>query len=41
MTITLFLTSCGPRRMSCYGKRCVENSIKKETKFTPTLKRNS
>ncbi len=26
----LFLASCGPRRMSCYGKRCVENSIKKE-----------
>ena len=22
----LFLYSCGPKRMSCYGKRCVESS---------------
>lgn len=22
------LLSCGPKRMSCYGKRCVENSHK-------------
>lgn len=25
-----FLTSCGPKRMSCYGKRCVENSSNTE-----------
>ncbi len=24
----LFLASCGPKRMSCYGKRCVEVSGK-------------
>lgn len=39
--ITLLLSSCGPRRMSCYGKRCVENSIEKESKIKLTLKRNS
>ncbi len=26
-----FLTSCGPKRMSCYGKRCVEISKKPTT----------
>ncbi|WP_395062980.1 hypothetical protein [Flavobacterium sp.] len=30
LLIAIFLISCGPRRMKCYGKRCVENSIKKE-----------
>ncbi|WP_395043964.1 hypothetical protein [Flavobacterium sp.] len=25
-----FLTSCAPRRARCYGKRCVETSVKKE-----------
>ena len=24
--LVLFLTSCGPKRMSCYGKRCVDVS---------------
>ena len=28
--LTLFLVSCGPKRMSCYNKRCVETSLKKE-----------
>ena len=22
--VSVFLVSCGPKRMSCYGKRCVE-----------------
>lgn len=26
-----FLASCGPKRMSCYGKRCVEVNKKPET----------
>ncbi len=26
--VFLFLASCGPKRMSCYGKRCVEVSGK-------------
>jgi hypothetical protein len=29
LTISFF-ASCAPRRMSCYGKRCVENTSKKE-----------
>ncbi len=29
--LTLFLVSCGPKRMSCYGKRCVETAVKKES----------
>jgi|GEM_PF-1426787 len=28
--IILFIVSCGPKRMSCYGKRCVEHTVKKE-----------
>jgi hypothetical protein len=28
--LTLFLVSCGPKRMKCYGKRCVETLAKKE-----------
>ncbi|MES2545456.1 MAG: hypothetical protein V4548_11255 [Bacteroidota bacterium] len=30
--IATFLTSCGgPKRMSCYGKRCVEVNKKQQT----------
>lgn len=25
-----FLFSCAPKRMSCYGKRCVENTTKQD-----------
>ncbi len=28
--LSIFLYSCGPKRMSCYGKRCVDTSIKKD-----------
>ncbi|MBL7886101.1 MAG: hypothetical protein JNJ52_05100 [Flavobacterium sp.] len=28
--IASFVVSCAPKRASCYGKRCVEHSIKKE-----------
>ena len=29
--LSLSILSCGPKRMKCYGKRCVETSIKKES----------
>ncbi|WP_298120856.1 hypothetical protein [Flavobacterium sp.] len=28
--LVLSIISCGPKRMKCYGKRCVETSVKKE-----------
>ncbi|WP_298135978.1 hypothetical protein [Flavobacterium sp.] len=28
--LMLTVLSCGPKRMKCYGKRCVETSVKKE-----------
>lgn len=37
--LSLSLLSCGPKRMKCYGKRCVETSIKKESSVP--LYRNS
>ncbi len=30
MILCCFIFSCGPKRMSCYGKRCVETSVKKD-----------
>ncbi|WP_460573794.1 hypothetical protein [Flavobacterium koreense] len=29
--LAISIISCGPKRMKCYGKRCVETSIKKES----------
>lgn len=28
--VASFVASCAPKRARCYGKRCVEHSIKKE-----------
>lgn len=28
--IAVFMVSCGPKRMKCYGKRCVETTVKKD-----------
>jgi hypothetical protein len=30
LIIAALVASCAPKRARCYGKRCVENSIKKE-----------
>ena len=30
VVLSSFLCSCGPKRMSCYGKRCVDTTIKKD-----------
>lgn len=30
LILALVLLSCGPKRAKCYGKRCVETTIKKE-----------
>ncbi len=30
--VSVFLVSCGPKRMSCYEKRCVEVTKTKDTK---------
>ena len=30
LLLCVFLMSCGPKRMSCYSKRCVETSVKKD-----------
>jgi len=30
IVLSCFLYSCGPKRMSCYNKRCVETTVKKE-----------
>ena len=29
--VAVFLASCGPKRMSCYGKRCVDTSKKADS----------
>ena len=29
--LAISIISCGPKRMKCYGKRCVETSIKRES----------
>lgn len=39
LLIALFTISCGPKRMKCYGKRCVETSTKKDV--FPETKKNS
>ncbi|WP_345093097.1 hypothetical protein [Flavobacterium chungnamense] len=31
LLLSFSILSCGPKRMKCYGKRCVETSIKKES----------
>lgn len=31
LLLSLSIISCGPKRMKCYGKRCVETSIKIES----------
>lgn len=30
IVLSLAIQSCGPKRMRCYGKRCVEHQPKKE-----------
>jgi hypothetical protein len=30
LILAFILFSCGPKRAKCYGKRCVETTIKKE-----------
>jgi hypothetical protein len=30
LLLSIFLISCGPKRMKCYGKRCVNTTAKKE-----------
>lgn len=32
----IFMASCGPKRMSCYGKRCVEATNKSNSDQKPT-----